>query len=124
MPTAIPDEIKKHLGAIKQAADSYSDTCGVLIAAHEAGRVPTPWHLVEEHGMHVLFENSETGQRVDAPDWGRHSYSKMDPWFFAVYVVTTDAFPLVRDLLCDETDPDADYYTACMMVDALCTLES
>ena len=88
------------LPSVRQALDSYIETCSRLLREYRADRVSDSWKTFE-HGGHVQFKNLESGLVVEVPLAGPPTLQDCDPYFFAQFVVSSREHEDVSRLLAD-----------------------
>ncbi|MHC4644951.1 MAG: hypothetical protein ACYTBJ_05590 [Planctomycetota bacterium] len=91
-----------HLEEIRSAVKAYIDTCKSLLSSLEQQTIGSEWQA-DEHGMECCFENTQTGQIVEAPLLlSLLSVDTVDPYFLELFVKSTGAFAAVAELMTDE----------------------
>jgi hypothetical protein len=101
MPVIDTATVRKHEHEIQQAADTYLKTCSSLIVQLASKNLPPEW-AADAHGLHCRFENSSTGQVVEAPLTGATAPENLDPYFFAEFVKSTPICAAVAQLIKDD----------------------
>ena len=112
MPVIERATVLAHAPEIQQAVEAYIQACSTLLAEHAEGTLSTEWSSYP-HGGHRRFENSETGQVIEAPLGGAPEPEKVDPYFFALYTKSTSSLEVVARLL------RHDFHDAARMLDIL-----
>ena len=98
MPVIKKESVLAHAQKIKGAVTKYIETCSLLSAQHAQGTLSPEWSSFV-HGGHRRFENSSTGQVVEAPLSGPPDSQKVDPYFFAEFAKSTPAHAAVAQLI-------------------------
>ena len=88
MPVINDAAIQAHSREIKDAIAMYIEACSYLLDGHAKQSLSSEWSSYI-HGEHRCFENSATGQIVEAPLAGSLEPRTIDPYFFAQFVKTT-----------------------------------
>ena len=88
------------LPSVRQALDSYIETCSRLLRDYRAERVSDSWKTFE-HGGHVLFKNLANGLVVEVPLTSPPTLQDCDPYFFAKFVNSSHEHEDVSRLLAD-----------------------
>jgi hypothetical protein len=101
MPVIDAEAVRKHEQEIRQAADTYVETCSSLVVQLASENLPPEW-AADVHGLHCRFENSTTGQVVEAPLTGATAPENLDPYFFAQFVKSTPSCTAVAQLIKDD----------------------
>ena len=94
------ERVLNSIDKILDAIDCYIVTCSNLTTEYEEGILNSEWSAMM-HGEHVRLENSNTGQIVEAPLMTT-TIETIDPYFFGVFVKTTENFVEVAQLITDE----------------------
>jgi hypothetical protein len=97
MPVVSKATVLAHSSEIRQAVAEYIEACSTMLALY-AGKLPAEWSSFV-HGGHRRFENSITGQVVEAPLSGAPAAQEVDPYFFAKFVKSTAALESVAQLI-------------------------
>jgi hypothetical protein len=98
MPVVPRATVLAHAREIEAAVTSYIEACSTIIAKYEEGTLSEEWSS-DMHGGHRRFENSRTGQVIEAPLGGGPEPSKIDPYFFALFAKSTPGLEVVARLL-------------------------
>jgi hypothetical protein len=101
MPVIDIETVRSHEQEIREAADTYIQTCSCLVAQLASENLPPEW-AADVHGLHCRFENSTTGQVVEAPLTGTTAPENLDPYFFAQFVKSTSSCAAVAQLIKDD----------------------
>jgi hypothetical protein len=83
---------------VVRAIRDYRSTCASLADQYRRGTLSPEWEAAE-HGRHCHFENSRTGQEVEAPLQESTNPIDVDPYFFAKFVRTTRDHAAVAGLI-------------------------
>lgn len=110
MPVVGRPEVIAHTREIEQAARAYIQACAAMLAQHTDGRLPAEWSSYT-HGGHRRFENSKTGQVIEAPLGGPPDPRKLDPYFFALFAKSTPGQEVIARLIRDN------FHDAARMID-------
>jgi hypothetical protein len=101
-----------HAREIEAAVRCYIEACSTMIGKYEKGTLSEEWSS-DLHGGHRRFENSRTGQVIEAPLGDAPEPSRVDPYFFALYAKSTVGLEGVARLLRN------DFHDAARMRDVL-----
>lgn len=112
MPVVAKATVLAHAREIRAAVMSYTEACSAMIAKHQEGSLSVDWSS-DTHGGHRRFENSHTGQVIEAPLGGCPEPSRVDPYFFALFAKSTPGLEVVARLL------KSDFHDAARMLDVL-----
>jgi hypothetical protein len=88
MPVIGKATVLAHAQEIRAAVMSYVEACSTMLVKHQEGSLSDEWSS-DTHGGHRRFENSHTGQVIEAPLGGAPEPSKVDPYFFALFAKST-----------------------------------
>ena len=72
-----------------------------MLSQYQADTVSPDWDS-RVHGNHRRFENTITGQIVEAPLSGPPRPSEVDPYFYAIYIKSSNEFPSIIKLIEDD----------------------
>lgn len=100
MPVVETSQLILRSNEITNAIDAYIETCVFLQNRYADGTLSPDWSS-DEHGEHCLFENSLTGQIVEAPFAYPILPEHIDPYFFAQFVKSTPSCATVASLITD-----------------------
>jgi len=112
MPVVERATVLAHAREIQQGVEAYIGACSTMLAEHAEGTLSAEWSSYT-HGGHRRFENSETGQVIEAPLGGAPEPSRVDPYFFALFAKSTPGLQSVARLL------GHDFHDAARMLDIL-----
>ena len=112
MPVVTRATVLAHAREIGAAVAGYIEACSTMLAQYEAGSLSEEWSS-ETHGGHRRFENSRTGQIIEAPLGGAPKPSRVDPYFLAMFAKSTPGLEVVARLL------RSDFHDAAKMLDIL-----
>lgn len=112
MPVVPRATVLAHAREIETAVRSYMEACSTMIEWYEAGALSEEWSS-HVHGGHRRFENSRTGQVIEAPLYVAQDPSRVDPYFFALFTKSTPGLEVVARLLKN------DFHDAARMRDIL-----
>lgn len=112
MPVVEKAVVLAHAQQIQEAVEAYIRACAKMLVEHREGMLSAEWSS-DTHGGHRRFENSVTGQVIEAPLGGPPDPAKVDPFFFALFVKSTPDFETVAGLL------SHDFHDAARMLDIL-----
>jgi hypothetical protein len=112
MPVIKTESVLAHAQEIRDAIAEYIESCSALLNQQTQNTLSTEWSSYI-HGGHRIFENSSTGQIVEAPLGGPPSPQKVDPFFFAEFAKSTPAHAAVAQLL------NHDFHDAARMLDII-----
>jgi len=101
MPVIDIETVRSHEQEIREAADTYIQTCSCLVAQLASENLPPEW-AADMHGLHCRFENAATGQVVEAPLNGQTSPENLDPYFLAQFIKSTPSCAGVAQLIKDD----------------------
>jgi hypothetical protein len=112
MPVVERATVLAHAPQIQQAVEAYIRACSTMLGEHAEGTLSAEWSSYT-HGGHRRFENSETGQVIEAPLGGAPEPEKVDPFFFTLFTKSTPGLETVAGLL------SHDFHDAARMLDIL-----
>ena len=112
MPVVARATVLTHAREIEAAVVGYIEACSTMLLKFEQGSLSQEW-ASETHGGHRRFENSRTGQVIEAPVGGAPEPSRIDPYFFALFTKSTPGLEVVAQLL------RHDFHDAARMLDIL-----
>jgi len=112
MPVIARAKVLAHAQEIRAAVKSYIEMCSGMQREYAGGSLSEEWSA-ETHGGHRRFENSCTGQVIEAPMEVAPEPSRVDPYFFALFAKSTLGLEVVARLL------RHDFHDAARMLDIL-----
>lgn len=98
MPVVPRVTVVAHAPEIVAAFKSYIDACSAMIGKFEESSLSEEWST-DVHGGHRRFENTLTGQVIEAPLDGALEPWRVDPYFFALFAKSTPGLEAVARLL-------------------------
>ncbi|MEX8195286.1 hypothetical protein [Comamonas guangdongensis] len=98
LPLVSKAKILERRDRIRQAMAAYAQTCAELIRQYQSDALASEW-TVDDHGEHCRFVHSASGQTVEAPFHGLVRVNQIDPYFFAVFVKSTQGLEPVAELV-------------------------
>ena len=99
MPVVSRERVLASRRDIIRAIRAYRRTCLALVEAYRSGSLSEDW-AADEHGEHCRFENTRTGEIVEAPL--DESGEPLDPYFFAEFVKSTPEMAGVASLIASD----------------------
>ena len=113
MPVVPRREVIERRADVLRAIEDYRDTCASLVERYRRGSLPSSEWKTCEHGRECRFENRRTGRVVEAPFKERVDDSRVDPYFFAIFLRTTPGHERVLGLIRE------DYHDAARILDVV-----
>ena len=98
LPLVSRAKILERRNQIRQAMAAYAQTCAELIKQYQADALASEW-TVDDHGEHCQFVHSASGQTVEAPFHRLVRVDQIDPYFFALFVKSTQGLEPVAELV-------------------------
>ncbi len=98
MPVIPSVTVLAHAREFGAAVASYIEACSTMLAKCKEGSLSEEWSSAI-HGGHRRFENSHTGQVIEAPLGGAPAPLNVDPYFLSLFVKSTPGLEVVAGLL-------------------------
>lgn len=85
----------------KAAVQAYINTANQLKQQYDEGVIPDTWSTFQ-HGHYYRFEHEDSGQWVEAPLSASLTPETLDPYFWALFVKSTEGFADITALIQDD----------------------